>query len=70
MDLRDHCVEFRLSDIYLPDPLTVVYELHGNDRPRGRVVEMSDSGEREDAFVVVPGLAKGDDLTLRHPGSN
>ena len=53
MDLRDHYVQFRLGDIYLPDPLTLIYDLHRNQLIRGRVVEMSDSGEREDAFVVV-----------------
>ena len=46
-------MQFRLGDIYLPDPLTLIYDLHRNQLIRGRVVEMSDSGEREDAFVVV-----------------
>lgn len=53
MDLRDHYVQFRLEDIYLPDPLMVVYEMHRSDLLSGRVIEMSDSGEREGAFVVV-----------------
>ena len=46
-------MQFRLGDIYLPDPLAVVFELHGNELLRGRVVEMSDSGEQPNAFVVV-----------------
>ncbi len=53
MDLRDHFVQFRLADIYLPDPFSVTYELHSNDLVRGKVIDMSDSGERKDAFVVV-----------------
>lgn len=53
MDLRDHYVQFRLADIYLPDPVTVTYELHGHELIRGQVIEMSDSGDRENAFVVV-----------------
>ena len=53
MDLRDHYVQFRLGDVYLPDPLTLIYELHRNQLIRGRVIEMSDSGEQEDAFVIV-----------------
>ena len=53
MDLRDHYVQFRLGDIYLPDPLTLIYDLHRNHLVRGRVIEMSDGGEREDAFVIV-----------------
>jgi hypothetical protein len=53
VDLRDHYVQFRLGDIYLPDPLTVIYELHGNELLRGKVIEMSDGGDREDAYVIV-----------------
>ena len=46
-------MQFRLGDIYLPDPLTVIYELHSNELLRGKVIEMSDSGERKGAFVIV-----------------
>ena len=53
MDLRDHYVQFRFADIYLPDPLTVIYQLHSNELLRGRVVEMSDGGDAKDAFAVV-----------------
>jgi hypothetical protein len=42
-----------LADIYLPDAVSVIYELHSNDLLRGKVIEMSDSGERKGAFVVV-----------------
>lgn len=31
----------------------MLYELHGNDLLEGRVVDMSDSGERKEAFAVV-----------------
>jgi hypothetical protein len=53
VDLKDHYVQFRLADIHLPDPLAVIYELHSNDLLRGKVIEMSDSGEQQDAYVVV-----------------
>lgn len=53
MDLRDHHVQFRVSDIYLPDPISVLRELHADEVLRGRVVEMSDTGQKKDAFVVV-----------------
>ena len=46
-------MQFRLADIYLPDPVAVVYELHCSDMLRGKVIEMSDIGELKDAFVVV-----------------
>jgi len=53
VDLKDHYVQFRLGDIFMPDAATVIYKLHSNDLLLGRVVEMSDGGERENAFVVV-----------------
>lgn len=46
-------MQFRLADIYLPDPVTVIYELHRNDMLRGKVIEMSDGGEQKSGFVVV-----------------
>jgi hypothetical protein len=53
VDIRGQYVQFRLSDIYLPDPICVIYELHRDDLLRGKVIEMSDSGELKSAFVVV-----------------
>lgn len=53
MDLRDHHVQFRVWDIYLPDPISVLRELHGDELLSGRVIEMSDTGQEKDAFVVV-----------------
>lgn len=46
-------MQFRLADIYLPDPVTVVYEFHREDVLRGKVIEMCDRGELTNAFVVV-----------------
>ena len=53
MDLRDQYVQFRLGDIFMPDAATVIYNLHRNDLLLGRVIEISDGGDRENAFVVV-----------------
>ena len=53
MDLRDHFVQFRLGDIFMPDAATFIYNLHRNDLLRGRVIEMSDCGDKENAYVVV-----------------
>ena len=53
MDLRDHYVQFRLGDIFIPDAATLIYNLHSSDLLLGRVLEMSDGGDRADAFVVV-----------------
>lgn len=46
-------MQFRVCDIYLPDPSSVLRELHGNELLCGRVIEMSDTGQEKDAFVVV-----------------
>lgn len=53
VDLRNQYVRFKISDIYIPDPLIVLYRLHGKELLRGRVVDMSDSGTTEEAYAVV-----------------
>ena len=46
-------VNFRICDLYLPDPATVTMDLYGKNLLQGRVIDVSDSGEAECAFVVV-----------------
>ncbi|HEX8140091.1 MAG TPA: hypothetical protein VF544_21190 [Pyrinomonadaceae bacterium] len=53
MDLRDQYVRFKISDVYMPDPLVLLYQLHGSDQLQGRVIDMSDSGTQKDAFAVI-----------------
>ena len=53
MELRDRWVNFRIQDVYLPDPENLLRELHGAEILQGRVVEVSSSGEPEGVFVVV-----------------
>jgi hypothetical protein len=53
MDLRDQRVQFKIRDVYHPDPLQVLLDLHGDDLLTGKVVALSDSGMQKDAFVVV-----------------
>lgn len=53
VDLINQYVQFKISDIYIPDPLLVLYRLHGDDLLQGRVVEMSDSGMQKETFAVV-----------------
>lgn len=52
-------VRFRARDIHLPEPRIVLEELHGGDLLEGTVVDLSDSGDRGGAYLVVqiPGLA-------------
>lgn len=53
MDLRDQRVQFKIRDVYHPDPIHVLLDLYGDDLLTGKVVALSDSGMQKDAFVVV-----------------
>jgi hypothetical protein len=53
MDLKDQRVQFKIRDVYHPDPIQVLLDLHGDDFLTGKVVALSDSGMHKDAFVVV-----------------
>jgi hypothetical protein len=53
MDLKDQRVQFKIRDVYHPDPIQVLLDLHGDDLLMGKVVALSDSGMHKDAFVVV-----------------
>jgi hypothetical protein len=52
-DLRNQFVRFKISDIYLPDPLVILNKLHGEDVLEGRVVDISDSGTRPEQYAVI-----------------
>jgi hypothetical protein len=53
MHLKDQRIQFKIRDIYHPDPAKILIDLHGNDLLTGKVIDLSDSGQREGAFVVV-----------------
>ena len=53
MDVKDQKVQFKICDVYHPDPTQVLLDLHGDDLLVGKVVDVSDSGVQRDAFVVV-----------------
>jgi hypothetical protein len=53
MDLRDQKVQFKVRDVYHPDPAQVLADLYGDGLLTGKVVALSDSGMQKDAFVVV-----------------
>lgn len=46
-------MNFRVSDIYIPDPQEVLKDLYENSVLEGKVVDFTDSGKQENAFVVV-----------------
>jgi hypothetical protein len=53
MNLRDQRVQFKIRDVYHPDPIQVLLDLYGDNLLTGKVVALSDSGMQKDAFVVV-----------------
>ena len=53
MELKGRSVQFAIRDIYFPRPEVVLHELHGGDLISGEIVDVSDSGEDQAAFVVV-----------------
>lgn len=53
MHLKDQRIQFKIRDIYHPDPAQILIDLHGDDLLTGKVIDLSDSGLREEAFVVV-----------------
>jgi hypothetical protein len=53
MDLLDRWVHFRICDVYHPDPAQVMIDLHGDDVLSGKVIELSEGGKQEHAFVAV-----------------
>jgi hypothetical protein len=53
MDVRDQRVQFKICDVYHPDPTQVLLDLHGNDLLVGKIVDLSDSDMQKEAFVVV-----------------
>jgi len=58
--VRNHWVNFKIRDVYVPDPTQILMKLHGDDLLQGKIIDSSDSGFQQDAFVVleVEGLAQ------------
>jgi hypothetical protein len=53
VDLKNHTVNFRICDIFYPDCQQVLFRMHGNDLVRGRVIDLSASGEPDVAFAEI-----------------
>jgi hypothetical protein len=61
-------VNFRISDIYIPEPTQVLMELHGKDLLEGEIIDVSDSGGQEDPYAVVEieGVSQPVIVAMRH----
>ena len=53
LDIKNRLVNFKMRDVYMPDPRDVSLELHAHDILQGRVLDLTDSGVTRRAFVVV-----------------
>jgi hypothetical protein len=57
-DLKNCWVEFKIGDVFIPDPETILVELHSADILQGKVLDLSPSGVNEEtcAIIEVEGL--------------
>lgn len=62
--LMNRFVRFKVSDVTIPGPQAVVTELYGGDIVQGKVVDITESGTQEQAFIVVKVEAMKDFLIL------
>ena len=53
MNLKDQWVNFRIRDVYMPEPEELLKELHGDDVLQGRVVALSDNQMHDGCFAVI-----------------
>lgn len=53
MELKNRWVNFRIRDVFIPDPQKLLIDLYGDDLLQGRVMDLSDSGRQEEVFAVV-----------------
>ena len=54
--LKNRWVSFRILDVYLPEPLKLLMDLHGRDILQGQVVDLSDNGTESFIVVEVEGI--------------
>jgi hypothetical protein len=46
-------VQFRIDDAYVPEPAQLLMQLHGKDVLQGKIIDVSNSDSRDEAFAVV-----------------
>ena len=51
--MRNRWVNFKIKDVYVPEPGQILLELHGDDLLQGKIIDSSDSGFQKNAFAVV-----------------
>ena len=53
LELRDREVQFRVLDVRVPEPQTLLMKLHGRDLVRGRVIGISQGECDHEYFAIV-----------------
>ena len=53
VDWMNRWVHFKIRDVYHPDPMKILTDLHGNDLLMGKIIDLSDSGIQKKAFAVI-----------------
>ena len=53
MDWINQRVHFKIRDVYHPDPMKILSDLHGDDLLTGKIIDLSDSGMQKNAFAVI-----------------
>ena len=53
MDWINRRVHFKIRDVYHPDPIKILTDLHGDDLLTGKILDLSDSGMQKNAFAVI-----------------
>jgi hypothetical protein len=53
MDQSGTWVQFRIRDIYVPEPAAVLEELHGEDVLEGRIIALSEAPEPNEMYAII-----------------
>jgi hypothetical protein len=61
-------VQFRIDDVYVPEPTQILRELHGKDLLVGKIIDISDSKIHGEKFAVVEveGLSQPAVVAMKH----
>jgi hypothetical protein len=61
-------VQFRIDDVYVPEPAQILMELHGQDVLQGKLIDVSDSDSQGETFAVVEvdGLSQSVVVAMQH----
>ena len=56
VELKNRWVHFKISDVHIPDPASLLRDLYGNHLLQGRVSEISERAGKRFVIVEVEGI--------------